>query len=254
VIGTLVDDPSLWPENSLILDGLRYQRISAMSPLDGKTRSNWLKKQQKEYLEGETFALQPWTHLAKVLREQGHFRDAAEVNIERETLLRRASRIAPVAHWFYGKFAAYGYKPFRVLCIAIVIWFVLGCFYNYAANKAAFGPSNALVFQNKDYEHCRPDAPATPTNGKARVGNWTKCDLPGEYTSFSPFIYSLDLILPLVNFEQAHDWTPITSGKGWSLGYWVRFMTWVEEIIGWIAALTFAAIASGLVRRQDEGV
>jgi hypothetical protein len=278
-----VDDPSLWPENSLILDGLRYQRISAMSPLDAKTRSDWLKKQQKRWLEGENFALQPWTHLAKVLREQGHFRDAAEVVIEREDLLRRAGRIAPLAsprrwcaerdpqystwaqakllcknlvpwvfHWLYGKFAAYGYKPTRILYIAFAIWLVFGCFYNYSANRAAFGPSNALVFQNKDYEHCRPDAPATPANGKARVGNWTKCDLPGEYTSFSPFSYSLDLILPLVNLGQAHDWTPITAGEGWSLGYGVRLATWVEEILGWVAALTLAAIASGLVKRQDK--
>jgi hypothetical protein len=291
-VATLGDDPSLWPENSLHLEGFRYQRITSTSPLDAKTRIAWLYKQQREFLEGENFALQPWMHLAKVMREQGHFRDAAEVDISRENLLRRAGRIAVlpaprrwwayfwtpanptgnydtpnstfeqakllpnivpwVLHWFYGVFAAYGHKPIRVLYVAVAIWFCLGAFYDCAGSKAAFGPSNALVYQNPVYEHCRPEASATPANGKAKIGNWTKCpNLPGEYTSFSALAYSLDLILPVVGLSQANDWTPITSGDEWTLGYVVRIATWFEEIFGWVAALTLAAIASGLVKRRD---
>jgi len=41
-VATLGDDPSLWPENSLRLEGFRYQRITAESPLDAKTRIEWL--------------------------------------------------------------------------------------------------------------------------------------------------------------------------------------------------------------------
>ncbi|MCX7326536.1 MAG: hypothetical protein NTZ14_19435, partial [Hyphomicrobiales bacterium] len=41
-------------------------------------------------------------------------------------------------------------------------------------------------------------------------GNWYYCaDLPGEYTTFQPFLYSLDLILPLVELQQDKDWSPI---------------------------------------------
>lgn len=221
-----------------------------MSPLDAKTRIAWLYKQEKRFLEGENFALQPWTHLAKVLREQGHFREAADVDIGRENLLRKAGRVSyrPL-HYLYGLFAGYGYKPGRVILIAIAIWIACGAFYDYAASQAAFGPSNALVFQNPAYERCRPKA---STNCRPKMCNWTKCsDLPGEYTSFSPYIYSLDLILPVVGLSQANDWTPITWGDDWTLGYVVRFATWFEELFGWVAALTLAAIASGLVKRRD---
>ncbi len=291
-VGTLADARECWPVGSLILDGFRYQRIDATAPLDAKTRIAWLDKQIPELLGGEGFALQPWTHLAKVLREQGHFSEAAEVDIAREDRLRKAGRIAPLPspgrwwaylmtpvnlcaqrdpafstgaqakllpnfvlwalHWFYGRFAGYGFKPFRVIAVAFFAWLVFAAFYGYAASRAMFGPSNALVFQNKAYEHCRPDAPDRPENGKTKIGNWTRClDVPGEYTSFSPLAYSADLILPVVSLGQSNDWAPITSGDGWSLGYVTRCFVWFEELLGWVAALTLAAIASGLVKRKD---
>jgi hypothetical protein len=291
-VGTLADAPECWPDKSLDLDGFRYQRIAASAPLDAKTRIAWLDKQPPPLLAGKNFALQPWMHLAKALREQGHFSEAAEVDIAREDRLRNAGRIAPlpspghwwaylmtpvnecaqrdpafstgaqakllpnivlwVLHWFYGFSAGYGYKPFRVIAVAFFAWLAFAAFYGYAASRAVFGPSNALVFQNKAYEHCRPDAPAEPENGKAKTGNWTRCpDVPGEYTSFSSLAYSADLILPVVSLGQSNDWSPITSGDGWSLGYVTRCLVWFEELLGWVAALTLAAIASGLVKRKD---
>jgi len=291
-VGTLADAAEFWPNTSLSLDGFRYHRISATAPLDAKTRIAWLDKQIPRLLTGQNFALQPWTHLAKVLREQGHFAEAAEVDIAREDRLRRAGRIAPLPspqswwaylmtpvnlcaqrdpafstgaqakllpnlipwalHWFYGAFAGYGYKPFRVIAVAFFAWLAFAAFYDYAASQAVFGPSNALVFQNKAYEHCRPGVTQNPVSGKAKIGNWTRCpELPGEYTSFSPLAYSADLILPVVSLGQSNDWAPITSGDAWSLGYVTRLAVWFEELLGWIATLTLAAIASGLVKRKD---
>ncbi len=291
-VGTLDDAAEFWPDRSLILDGFRYQRISATAPLDAKTRIAWLDKQQPRFLGGEGFALQPWTHLAKVLRDQEHFAEAAEVDIAREDRLRRAGRIAPLPspqgwwaylmkpvnlcaqrdpafsswaqakllpnlipwamHWFYGVSAGYGCKPFRVIAVAFFAWLAFAAFYDYAASLAVFGPSNALDFQNTAYEHCRPGVTQNPVTGKAKIGNWTRCPaLPGEYASFSPLAYSADLILPVVSLGQSNDWAPITSGDGWSLGYVTRLAVWLEELLGWVAALTLAAIASGLVKRKD---
>jgi hypothetical protein len=293
-VGTLGDASDCWPEGSLNLDGFIYEHISSRAPLDSRSRVAWLDRQQKRFLASESFALQPWSQLSKVLREQGHFSAAAEVDIAREDRLRNAGCVAPLPsprrwwaivtapaalrkqcdpafssgaqlklaanvipwclHWFYGRFAGYGYKPFNVIGIAFTAW--LGCagLYSYAAARAAFGPSNALVFQNKDYEHCRPDAQEKPENGKAKIGNWTRCpELPGEYSSFNSLAYSADLILPVVSLGQSHDWAPITTGDDWSLGYVTRLAVWGEELFGWVAALTLAAIASGLVKRKDGG-
>jgi hypothetical protein len=252
-VGTLADDLVLWPRNALDLDGFRYQRI--VGTYDARSRVTWLRNQQAQFLEGENFALQPWTHLGKVLREHGQFREAADVAIAGEAQLRRAGRVRnPIAHFLFGFLAGYGYKPGRIIGLAMIAWLGFGLFYRYVDSAAVFRPTNPAVLQADSYEHCRPDAPATPTNGKARIGNWTKCPaLQERYVGFSPWAYSFDLILPIVNLSQAKEWTPVTSGDEWSLGYVTRAVTWVEQIIGWVAALTLAAIVSGLVKRKDRG-
>jgi hypothetical protein len=144
-------------------------------------------------------------------------------------------------------------SPGRIIYAAIALWLGLGVFYGYVADQGGFGPSNPLIFQNPAYEHCRPDAPDKPSNGKAKIGNWIKCpELPSEYTTFSALAYSADLILPVAKLSQNSDWSPLTSGDDWNLGYVTRMVVWIEEILGWAAALTLAAIASGLVKQNEN--
>lgn len=283
-VGMLIDHPSRWPKDSLALDGFRYARIGAGSSSDAATRIAWLDKQQVRFRKEPEFALHPWTHLAKVLREQGHFREAVKVDINREDRLRRAGRIvrwSPV-HWLYGKLAGYGYRPGRLVCIAVIVWFLCGALYAVAATQGVFGPTNAAVFQNPDYDDCRPYANDKAKNGKVKFGDRTRCpDAPAEYMSFSPFAYSLDRILPVVSLGEANAWEPIAPSappaasaprwlpaflrpafeeiasvfrlQDWSFGSIVRFVGWAEEIFGWIAGLTLAGIVSGLVKRRDVG-
>jgi hypothetical protein len=282
-VGTLEDHPSCWPIGSLALDGFRYARIDASSSSDASARIAWLDKQQERFRKGPEFALSPWTHLAYVLREQGHFLEAEKIEITREDRLRRAGRIVrygwPV-HWLYGKLAGYGYKPGRLVVIGFVVWLGCGVLYTFAATLGVFGPTNALVFQNPDYDDCRPDANDKAKNGKVKFGDWTHCpDGPAEYTSFSAFAYSLDRVLPVMSLGEANAWEPITPSappaasaprwvpaflrptfdeiasvfrlQDWSLGSIVRLVSWGEEIFGWVAGLTLAGIVSGIVKRRD---
>jgi len=95
------------------------------------------------------------------------------------------------------------------------------------------------------------------------AGNWYLCkDLREEYTGFSPFLYSLDLILPLVDLQQEHDWAPMiptpqnTWANEWSnlknLKHWTRFLMWLEILFGWMASLLLVAVVSGLTKRREE--
>lgn len=286
--GVLMDDADVWPDGETVLDDFRYHRIAATAPLDSRTRIAWLEKQPKRFLSSDGFVHQPWRHLARVMREQGHYADAARVDTALETLLRKAGliaqlpslpkllqswrtgqcetpgvtlasqiRLAPnlaiwALHWFYGVFSGYGYRPTRVIYAALALWLGFGCLYSYVGARAGFDPTDPLIYLNAAYEHCRPDAPERPTNGKTKIGDWLKCpELPANYTSFSPFAYSADLILPVAKLGQNADWSPLTSGDDWNLGYLTRMAVWIEEILGWAAALTLAAIASGLVKRGD---
>jgi len=249
-VSTLADDINCWPNESLVLDGFRYERIAASSPLDSKRRIAWLEKQRPELLTGNNFALQPWMHLAKVLREQGHFREAAEVDIAREERLRAAGKfgerwallswsrkcgqldeqgnyvsfvssldeqIKYFLHSLYGWFSGYGHRPLRIIYFAATIWVGFALVYSSEAINGHFVPLN-------------------PSLAK---------------TGFNPWAYSLDLILPVVQLGEFAKWIHVSDGSWLTLSGWTGFLIYFEKIFGWIAALTLAAIATGLVKRKD---
>ena len=282
-VAILADDMSSWPDDKLALDGFRYVRIDSTSPTDARTRIAWLKKQHPQFLHGRDFAVQPWTHLAKVLRESGHERDAVKVEIERERLLAASERmgkgLALWLHRIYGLLADYGYRPLKPLRFALGTWLWFALLYAVAGQNGWFGPSNPLVFQNPAYAHCRPDFIEDATT-RPKHGNWVTCpDLPGEYTAFSPLVYSLDMILPVIELGQAKDWGPITPSppvlqkhgdwqdalipmvnepvsvfdqRAWTPGLVLRLLTWTEQLLGWIFGIVLAGALTGLFQRKGE--
>ncbi|WP_417713448.1 hypothetical protein [Pseudophaeobacter arcticus] len=83
---TLVDDQESWERvTDLILVGLTYTHIT--NPGDTAKRLEWLGKGDTG--NGE-FSPQPYTQLAKVLRDLGHDRDARTVLVEGEVRHRRS--------------------------------------------------------------------------------------------------------------------------------------------------------------------
>lgn len=260
----------------LKLDGLNYTRFAERTDLSARARIAFLRLQTTSDLN-ENFKPHPWTQMVKVLREEGHIDAARLVAIEFEEARRQAgaikSRMARLVHWLYGRMVGYGHKPVRLLKIAIVIWLGCGLFFHVAAMRSVFSPSNPLVFQNKDYARCSPDYQRHDELKTEKVGNWYWCkDLPAEYTTFNPYLYSLDLILPLVDLQQDKDWAPMIASPRvldesswwpleyirdlfrwdvWTLNHWVRIVMWLEILYGWTASLLFAAVAAGFIKRMD---
>jgi hypothetical protein len=113
-------------------------------------------------------------------------------------------------------------------------------------------------------------------------GNWTTCPLlPYEYTTFSPYIYSLDLILPLVGLQQKTDWAPMVRRPCarsidlivadfciepapaaaanaqpavpqayWPVGVAAWIVMWIEVLLGWIAGILFGAALSVHIKKE----
>ncbi len=249
-VAALADDLTCWPDQSLDLEGFRYERIDSSSSLDAHSRIAWLNKQVSLRLVGENFSIQPWIHLAKVLREQGHFREAAEVDIAREERLRATGKIGDprallswagkwgqldgegryvsflpslseqITYWlhgFYGWFSDYGHRPIKIVYYAMVVWFVLALLYAAEADNGHYTLANSSL---------------------------TK-------PAFNPWAYSLDLILPVVQLGEFTKWSHVSDGSWLTLAGWTGFLIYFEKIFGWIAALTLAAIAAGLVKRKD---
>jgi len=297
-VGRLIDDNESWANAELILDGFIYDKLTGKAPTDAKNRLAWLDKQLVSHAglegDGKDFKPQPWQQLQKVLREMGHVEDARQVAIAFEKRLLRANLIGqtpenwckPTAcvyrkisrgfHRLFGWLIGYGYRPLGLFFKMLVVWLLCGVFYWYVAlygdnGNGVFAPSNPLVFQNSEYDVCKAD------NEKAQAemikaayglpsvqgaGNWYLCkDLREEYTGFSPLAYSLDLILPLVDLQQEHDWAPmiptpeatgIDELKARSLKHVTRLVVWIEILFGWVSSLLLVAVVSGLTKRREE--
>jgi len=214
--------------------------ILHVAPTDAAMRIRWIEHNaQRERVEN--FRPQPWEQLGKVLRDGGYQEAAREVAIARQRWQGRARaaqqraqfqpRVHPPApaavpngfvQIFYclqyllgaliprvfqgmlGVFAGYGYRPLRIFYGTILVWFACALFFRVAANNGVMAPTDGRFYTDATsrFAECQP----------AASGNWTQCNaLPNEYTRFSPWLYSLDLILPLVGLQQKKDWAPMKT-------------------------------------------
>jgi hypothetical protein len=252
----------------LRLDGFSYDRFGDPTKLTARARIAFLRLQQPSDL-GEKFKPQPWTQMAKVLREMGHEDAAKDVAIEQQRASRRAGVKTGPWHPIYGVLYGYGYRPMWLGAWAIGVVLVFAGFFWLAAANGVMGPTDSRIFDDGRYAHCR-----------ARVSvNWTKCkELEFRYTVFNPLLYSLELVVPIVGAKQTKDWAPMTvvpcAEKGWFdicrriadvpnrsaaiepmpgyslLGIGVAFLAFLENLFGWLAGLMFVAVASGLIKKD----
>lgn len=264
-IGTLADgDLTVWQSGGHVLDGFRYDRIFGVT--DADRRIAWLRRQRGTHLTSD-FRPQPWEQLIKALRDMGHPYDAGEVAIAKQKQLRAAGKIkGPVRqalHGLYGAFTGYGYRPLRLVYSAVAIWFVASLLYAHAAAIGIMAPSNAEIIAHRqlhtDLRGAVADSGACGVRGEVQPGNfWPQCPgLPSEYTTFYSFAYSLDLILPLVDLQQEHDWAPAvsyTDARGTVrnsvAGQIIRAVLWFEILFGWTASLVLVAVLTRLVEKD----
>ena len=259
-VGILADDLAMWGKDAK-LDGFRYDSIHGDCSAQG--RLDWLKKQvPADYGEKnnpEQFKPQPWQQLISVMRNMGHDTAADDVAIARENHMRDIGKMSGFAawlHWWFGKLAGYGYKPLCLVGWMLGVWLAFSMVYFVAAYQGVFAPSNPLVFQNEKFKTCHLE-------NSVDDKNWLTCGaLYGEYTTFSPMAYSLDLILPLVDLGQEKDWgvyidTPKDNALSelfchWSLNHWVRILTWFEVLFGWMSSWLLVAVWTGLTNRDKN--
>lgn len=201
----LVDDGSAWlGDAKLNLDGFRYTRFSndwaadhgaPKTRTDYETRRKWLERQPTGDLKGKSFKPQPWTQCAAALREMGHTRDANLLLNTRDSLLVWGNsdfwtRLFYLLLW---PFAGYGYKTHRAFFWALGL--VLSGFvvFSAAEAKGLFWPSPDELAESPKYD---PD----------------KGFNPRAYEEFHAIVYTLDVFLPVVDFDQEKYWLP--HGRG----------------------------------------
>ena len=269
-IRVLVDSRDSWPKrkhqcgltNVIHLDGFTYERFSGDAPTDAHMRKQWLKRQPPEHV-GRDFKPQPFEQLVKVLKSMGHSEEARRIAIERQGFVTRRQigmwrtrplRALAAVLWAVtaGLLIGHGYRPLRVLVIMAMVGLGCGYYFKLAAEGGVFAPRDSQVFLHPDFKDCRPEA----------GGNWMKCSDKvkkkfAEYPQFNPWVYSFNVLLPVVDLQQEKSWGPMRTEFSLDLGEGKRIKVpaWTtntvvlaELVFGWIASLLAIAAFSGLVK------
>jgi hypothetical protein len=226
--GSFVDDRASWPaKGQIALNGFNYVTIGGHALTDSRARLDWLRLQPKN-----PFRPQPYEQLIKVLRSMGHDRDARAVAIAKQEDLRRWGELSHwerAWNWFLGKTIGHGYRPWKAL-----VW---------GAFVVAFG-----VMFFKDAE--RYDV-MVPTDARVYLSErWTgsaKDWLPREYPPFNPWLYSLDVFLPIVDFHEKGYWEPRENS---AYGAFIKVYSILHIIAGWVLTTLAVAGFSGLVKKD----
>jgi hypothetical protein len=273
-IHVLVDGPEAWPKekhsnglpNVIHLDGFTYERFGGSAPVDAHIRKAWLKRQPPAHL-GRDFKPQPFEQVIKVLKDMGHPEEAQRLAIERNGFLIRR-RLARCGHgpraavdalaallWAItgGLLIGHGYRPLRVLFIMAAVGLACGFYFKTAADQGVFAPRDSQVFLSGEFKDCRPEA----------HGNWTKCKaIAGqkfaEYPQFDPWVYSFNVLLPVIDLQQEKSWVPMQkevslafAGKAVTVPAWgTNALVLAELVFGWVASLLAVAAFSGFVKTE----
>ena len=205
-------------------------RFAQGAPVDAAFRLDWLARQEPLHLD-EDYRPEPWRRLIGVLRRTGRAHGASLVFMQRERHLGRIGRIAaevPAAlrwlpracHWLYGVVAGYGERPLRLVSAMALVWLLCGGAYWAANEEGAIAPPRAATRSTAE---------------------------------FHPWLYSLDLLLPLVDLQQAREWAPLPLEPARPDDFWrgvTPALTWFEAIFGWAAALLLVLAVSGVTDRD----
>jgi hypothetical protein len=135
-----------------------------------------------------------------------------------------------------------------------IVGLACGYYYERAAEKGVFVPRDSQVFLHPDFAACRPE----------NDGNWTRCaDMVqkkfAEYPQFNPWVYSFNVLLPVVDLQQEKSWGPMKVPVRFEIGsrYTLNVPDWgtnalvlAELVFGWVASLLAIAAFSGLVKTE----
>jgi hypothetical protein len=212
-VGTLDDDLASWPDTYNLV-GFSYHSLQGDDNPDRRLR--WIG-------DSKPFSPHVYSQLAEVYRRSGQEGFARQVAIRRE----RERGCQPDLSWwtrawnrFLGLTVAYGYRPWQAL-VPLVVLFGLGWF------LFSLPPAQEAMVHIRD-----------PINAAA-------CHEP--YPCFSPSIYVLDTLLPIVDLHQESNWVPARP-KPW--GVWYEVLTWGLIASGWILTTAVVAGIGSLWRRE----
>ena len=231
------------------LDGFTYDDFSRHAETDLKARLKWLERRPRD----TPFTAQPYEQLARVLQHIGNRADARTVLMRKERILRWENRqdmanpLRKLAVWGADSVmrvaVGYGYRPGRVLALAVVLIFCLGLFFQKTWEAGDMAPNAAPILVSQAWIAATESHPENPGAFWASVGQAGQ-----DWETFQGFAYAADIVIPIVNLGQENAWAPSTARGPWGrAGWWIR---WFAKAAGWIITALGAAAVTGAVRND----
>jgi cytoskeletal protein CcmA (bactofilin family) len=227
-----------WPKPGTVrAQGLRYSALEADESVTLALCERWL-----DLLVTTPFSPQPYELTAKVLREMGLADDAKKIAIRRRRIQRRLPGVSlprRAGGWILDRLIGYGYRPGRSV-LMLALFAALGTLvFSTARSFGAMVPSDASVYSNSPYKD-------------------DHTSLPAGYPPLKPFVYSLDVLLPIVDFQQDSKWRPdaqathnfAIAGANVSMGKVALYYMWLQIAVGWILSTLLVASVTGLIRKE----
>ncbi|WP_445372754.1 hypothetical protein ACH518_09760 [Methylomonas sp. HW2-6] len=225
------------------IDGFCYERILLMD--NHNLEYNNFKWRREVWVSSQklsrTFKSQPFEQLANVLKKEGYENESINVLVSKQdSYFKHKIKQAGFIYWpflyvqklSWKYLAGYGYKPIRAFVFISILWVVCSFLYKSLYEEGCIGPGNPAIYWRDEYSECKK--------------NWSKCDKKIQgYPSFIPLVYSLDVLIPFVDFKQNNNWIPYDSTTCSSMP-WILY--WIETVLGWLGSFFFLALASGLVK------
>jgi hypothetical protein len=244
---SLADDPATWPERFTIA-GMTYDRLERLrgappgTAWDQAARTRWLRRQTP-------FDSGPYEQAAKVFRQHGYAREAEQILIAQRRHARRVGR--PGTRWTgRARDAAYavigyGYRPERVL------WMLAGLLVLVAASLALPPAQATLRATNGNGQVYTTAGPATVSAAAGPQGTQARSSPPadscgdGEVRCFSPVLYAVDTVIPLISLDQRATWYPDPHVRyGELMLWWLNLGT----VLGWLLSSIFVLSLARLSR------
>ncbi len=244
---SLADDPGTWPERFTIA-GMTYDRLGRPqgappgTAWDSAARIRWLSRQA-------AFDSGPYEQAAKVFRQHGYTREAEQILIAQRRHARQVS--GPATRWPRRALDAayavigYGHRPQRVL------WMLAGLLV-LTAVTLALPPAQATLRANNGNgqvyttagpltSQAAPGPPGTPS----RAAPATDSCGDGQVRCFSPVLYAIDTVVPLISLDQRATWYPDPHASyGELMLWWLNLGT----VLGWMLSSIFVLSLARLSR------
>ena len=197
----------------------------------------WVQRQQSSASE---FHPQPYRHLAKVLRAQGHYQAAREVAIVEQWATPSANRVTRLLRSVWGVCFGFGLSPVRATATVVVL-LAIGTGGVWWAWKQA----DALVI---NYSYAMTEVADAPVFLRPEGAQATAGAPPCGDNDIQPLFYAMDMMVPVMALHQMDKcWVDTRPGtEGWRV-FWSVF-SFVGKLVTSLALLTY----SGVLKPKEE--